>query len=723
MCIEDRLPMFSMASLNVRNLFWAAFGMFVLPLAGLRYAAAATTTTTTLAITSSAGAVSSVPAGTSVTLTATVKAGSALVSGGWVKFCDAAAAHCTDIHLEGLGQLTSTGVAAFKFVPGPGAHSYKAAFTGKTTEAASTSAAVSLTVSGAPTTTTIAKSGATGDYTLKATVSGKGSRTGPTGKVSFLDSSNKNAVLGTATLGTSTDIFSWTTPASAATAAEPRSIVSADINGDGIPDLAIGANGTAATKNIGSIDILLGTGAGTFQTAKSYAGLSGDQLIIAAPFVTGGPMDILAVSSSATTNNGLLFLGNGTGGLNTGTKLSLGLDTVTALIAGDFNGDGKVDFVVGGTAFGVPVFNVFLGNGNGTFDSGTLNATSDVPITALGAGDFTGQGALDIAVVHSDGTVDVFLQDGVGDFYPNAGTTAGSSPTAIAIGDFNGDGKADLAITNSAQDNVSVLLGNGSGDFKAIASPGTGSVPKAIAVGDFNADGLPDLAIANSSAGTVTILLGKGDGTFTVEPALDTGSTPTSLAVARFNSEDTGDIAVANKNPASSASAGTATILLSQLAQSATASVTGIAPAGAGTQLVDASYGGDATWQASVSATTSLNGSGKQAAAPAFSPAAGSYSAAQTVTLTDTTPGAIIYYTINGSAPTTGSLKYKAPFKVAKSETVEAIAVASGYRTSAVASAAYTIRSGTEVTATLTRRHVGSYQRAAADRMILAKAG
>ena len=82
--------------------------------------AAATATTTTLAITSSTGTVTSVPSGTAVTLTATVKAGSALVEAGLVKFCDAAVAHCTDIHLKGTGQLTSTGKAALEFVPGPG---------------------------------------------------------------------------------------------------------------------------------------------------------------------------------------------------------------------------------------------------------------------------------------------------------------------------------------------------------------------------------------------------------------------------------------------------------------------------------------------------------------------------------------------------------------------------------------------------------------------------
>jgi hypothetical protein len=73
--------------------------------------------------------------------------------------------------------------------------------------------------------------------------------------------------------------------------------------------------------------------------------------------------------------------------------------------------------------------------------------------------------------------------------------------------------------------------------------------------------------------------------------------------------------------------------------------------------------------------------------APTFSPVPASYHAAQTVTLSDPTNGATIYYTTNGTTPTIASIKYSGPIKVSASETIRAIAVASGYTNSAVASA------------------------------------
>ena len=82
------------------------------------------------------------------------------------------------------------------------------------------------------------------------------------------------------------------------------------------------------------------------------------------------------------------------------------------------------------------------------------------------------------------------------------------------------------------------------------------------------------------------------------------------------------------------------------------------------------------------------------AATPTFSPTAGTYTTAQTVTLSSSTSGATIYYTTDGSTPTTGSSSTTSggTVMVAQSETLKAMAVASGYNNSALASASYTIQ-------------------------------
>ena len=115
--------------------------------------------------------------------------------------------------------------------------------------------------------------------------------------------------------------------------------------------------------------------------------------------------------------------------------------------------------------------------------------------------------------------------------------------------------------------------------------------------------------------------------------------------------------------------------------------VTGLAT---GTTTITAAYGGQtAPLSITVTAGTAI---------PVASPAAGTYTSTQTVTLTTTTSGATIYYTTDGSTPTTSSAVYSSPLTVASTETINAIASLSG-TTSQVGSFAYTIM-GTVATPT-----------------------
>jgi hypothetical protein len=95
------------------------------------------------------------------------------------------------------------------------------------------------------------------------------------------------------------------------------------------------------------------------------------------------------------------------------------------------------------------------------------------------------------------------------------------------------------------------------------------------------------------------------------------------------------------------------------------------------------------------SASYTITGS---TAAPTFSLAGGTYTSSQTVSISDATSGATIYYTTNGTTPTTSSTKYTGAITVSATETIEAIAVATGYNNSSVAEATYTIGSSSSIT-------------------------
>jgi len=88
------------------------------------------------------------------------------------------------------------------------------------------------------------------------------------------------------------------------------------------------------------------------------------------------------------------------------------------------------------------------------------------------------------------------------------------------------------------------------------------------------------------------------------------------------------------------------------------------------------------------------------AASPVFSPAPGTYSSAQSVTITSTTSGATIYYTTDGSTPTTASTKYAAPVTINSTATLKAIATATGLANSSVTSGVYTIQTATAASPT-----------------------
>jgi hypothetical protein len=223
---------------------------------------------------------------------------------------------------------------------------------------------------------------------------------------------------------------------------------------------------------------------------------------------------------------------------------------------GDFNGDGKLDVAVANqTSNNV---SILLGDGQGRLSPapGSPFVVGGIRPTALAVGDFNGDGKLDVAVANpAGGNVSVLLGDGRGGLHAAAGSPfsdGGLHPVALAAGDFNGDGKLDVAVANYSSGDVSVMLGNGKGGLDLSGAPflSGGRHPTSEAVGDFDGDGKLDVAVAHSS-GDVSVLLGDGSGVLNpaVESPFPSGShLPNSIAIGDFNGDGRPDLTVAHQS-------------------------------------------------------------------------------------------------------------------------------------------------------------------------------
>ena len=142
--------------------------------------------------------------------------------------------------------------------------------------------------------------------------------------------------------------------------------------------------------------------------------------------------------------------------------------TPIALVAADFNNDGKLDLAMLSYSLGeTGCVCIILGNGDGTFQPAKTNP---IPLNPggsgyLAVGDFNGDGNVDIAAVNEE-TVEIFLGNGDGTFQTPTGYSAGNNTISVAVGDFNRDGYLDLAVVNNGSNDVSTCLETATVRFK-----------------------------------------------------------------------------------------------------------------------------------------------------------------------------------------------------------------------------------------------------------------
>ena len=313
--------------------------------------------------------------------------------------------------------------------------------------------------------------------------------------------------------------FSFQPPVAAPVQRGAVSVIAADFNADGTPDLAV-ANGGA-----GSITIFLGNGDGTFTNTATVNVSSQcfDDSLTAGDFNNDGKVDLLAVCGFQTSVYFMPGLGTGQFGAPVSSVLpqdalfGFAVFNYHSVAVADFDRDGNLDLVLDtadllentGVLTAVQM-NLLLGNGDGTFKA----ATSIQPQGFVGfdvvTADFNGDGNPDLATDSylagsEDGaaaTMLILLGDGKGGF-----TKANSYllPGAVLAGrmlvaDVNHDGKPDLiaASANGPDPNeliayLTVLTGNGDGSFKQLPSITESTEVYGLAAADFRGTGLVDL--------------------------------------------------------------------------------------------------------------------------------------------------------------------------------------------------------------------------------------
>jgi hypothetical protein len=298
-----------------------------------------------------------------------------------------------------------------------------------------------------------------------------------------------------------------------------------DFTGHGKADLAVLALDSLtydSTHNdyqqTSTLLLYAGNGDGTFATPPTSLSLSGaaalaDRELFVADLNHDGKPDLV------TPEQVLLSHGDGTFTVQPGP----GPDGRRIEAVGDVTGDGVPDLLVmrfdhinpfDGSA--VYALVVYQGKGDGTFQQATVSPNFDLPTVGTLA-DLTGDGRLDFI---GGGTMSVALANADGTFGPekSVGYNSVSTLPRLAAADVNHDGRVDLVASGPHEDATLVFLGNGDGTFQVPPEvPDTTQFLMNVRLFDANGDGKPDLFRTFhtfTSAEIGEVRLGKGDGTF-----------------------------------------------------------------------------------------------------------------------------------------------------------------------------------------------------------------
>jgi len=325
-------------------------------------------------------------------------------------------------------------------------------------------------------------------------------------------------------------------PTQLTTAQRPGGAASADFNGDGIADLAVAAD------SIDRVDVFFGTGGGAFgaPTPIFTGSNSGPDSLVAADINGDGQPDLVVVLKNqnqvrAYTNNG--------GAFTQGAQAGTGAEPVS-LDAADLDNDGDTDFVVAnrdGNSVSV------ITNTGGAFSTSSF-AAGDEPRDAAPI-DLNGDGLYEVAVSnHDDRSITVHASGSYGvtqTIFVNAATR----PEGLAVADFDGDGDSDLAAALSDDAfSLAATYTNTAGSLATGPSAITNGADSGdIIAADFDLDGDADLITANQDSNNISIMDNTG-GSFASGVTMGAGTRPERLLAADLDSNGSPDLAVTNRD-------------------------------------------------------------------------------------------------------------------------------------------------------------------------------
>jgi hypothetical protein len=318
----------------------------------------------------------------------------------------------------------------------------------------------------------------------------------------------------------------------------PRAIATADLNGDGYPDLVLGGT------NPPTVTILLNSGAQASGKTERF----GAPTVID---VGGGPFDLavgdlnrdgkpdIAVAN-ADSNAVTLLFGTGNGLFSAPIDIPVA-ENPRGIALGDFNRDGILDIIV--TKYAGTTLDILYGAGNGTFPT-RRSLSAPTVSQGVAVADFNNDGWLDAAVASNNGTIAIYSMSATGATRYD-GRPTGDGWNVIAAVDFDGNGRMDVVVASSASNVVSGMYNFDFG-WGAINPVSVAASPRGIAVGDLNADGHPDIVVAGRAASMVSVVtrVDYASNTATDFPA---GPGSRAVAVADVDRDGQPDIITANE--------------------------------------------------------------------------------------------------------------------------------------------------------------------------------